>query len=417
MIRRASVLLLPLLAAAPATAVAQDALRIAGPSATVDAGLAWHRGHPAHPLDALRALGAEILDRDDDDDDGGGGGRTVVRLFGDTLEFAASAPFFLVAERVHQLADPVYTVGDTLFLPRQFFVEWLPTRHPDRVDFDAGILRTPDANVAAAASPSDSGAVDVDAIEGAAAAGDVADTADVDATPVVILDPGHGGRDPGRPGPDAFQEKDFTLALGHELADLLRGRGYEVHLTRTTDTLVAVTDRPGMANKLKAGRPRALFISLHANAFRNRSVRGFETYFLSEARTEDEARVAEMENASIYYERNGDPMAADTLDHILNSLRNSYYVRASRDLAASIQAALDPVHPSPNRGVKQGPFYVLVGSFMPAVLVEVAYLTNPRDAALLRDAGFQTRIAGALADAVDEFFDSHVYLSTREPPP
>lgn len=389
-----------LLLASPAGAMAQDALRLAGRDGTRETSTAWHHGHPAHPVGALRALGAHIELAD---------GTATVRLLGDTLEFTAMSPFFLAAGRVYQLAEPVYAVGDTLFVPRQLFVEWLPARHPDRLALEGGLLRL--ASAADADAPAEVGA---DPSPGP----DPESTSDdaEPATRVVILDPGHGGRDPGRPGPNGLREKDVALALTQGVAETLRRRGYEVHLTRTADTLIALADRPHMANEWKAGRPTSLFLSIHANAFRDRSVRGFETYFLSEARTEDERRVAEMENAAVVYERRDGEAVADTMSHILNSLRNTFYVRASNDLAGAIQVALERVHPGPNRGVRQAGFRVLVGAFMPAVLVEVAYITNPRDAALLRSGRFHGRVADALADAIDRFFDSHAYMSAAVPP-
>src|SRR5690606_20894181 len=125
-------------------------------------------------------------------------------------------------------------------------------------------------------------------------------------TRIVIIDPGHGGRDPGKIGPNGLREKDVTLAIARRLAALLRGReGYEVHLTRTADTLIALEDRPALANRWKAGRPAAVYISIHANSAVG-AARGFETFFLSEARTEDERRVAELENAAVAYEESHD---------------------------------------------------------------------------------------------------------------
>jgi N-acetylmuramoyl-L-alanine amidase len=232
---------------------------------------------------------------------------------------------------------------------------------------------------------------------------------------VVIIDPGHGGRDPGKAGFGGVLEKDVALAVSHRLAALLRERGYEVHMTRTTDTLIALADRPRLANKWKAGRPQALFLSIHANAASRGTAAGFETFFLSEARTADERRVAELENAAVQYEDDGgEAFDLDELGHILHGLRNNFYQRASNDFAEVVQQRLAAFHPGPNRGVKQAGFRVLVGALMPAVLVELAFITHPEEARLLATSSFQQNASRALAEAVGRFFESHEFLWTEQ---
>ncbi len=228
-------------------------------------------------------------------------------------------------------------------------------------------------------------------------------------TRLVVVDAGHGGRDPGKVGPDGVREKDVTLAIAKRLATALRERGYEVRMTRTTDTLIALADRPRMANRWKNGRPAALFVSIHANAYRG-SAEGFETYFLSDARTDDERRVAEMENAAVAYEERPAQAAGDDVGQILNGLRNDFYVHASDDLAEEVQRELAGFHPGPNRGVKQAGFRVLVGAFMPAVLVETAFISDRAEERLLATDGFQQKLALAIGDAIDRFFDRHEHL-------
>jgi N-acetylmuramoyl-L-alanine amidase len=307
-------------------------------------------------------------------------------LFGDTLIFDALSPWFRTRRAVEHLAFPVIRHGGVVHLPEQFFIEWLPAHHEARVDYRGGVLRARRAAGAIAAAV----------------------TRTPEDTRVVIIDPGHGGRDPGRIGPDGLREKDVALAISQRLARALRERGYEVHLTRATDTLVALGDRPRLANEWRDGRP-AVFVSLHANAADEDAVRGFETFFLSEARTEDEQRVAEMENAAIEFE-DGDGAVSD-LDVILNGLRNDFWVRASSDLAEIVQSGLASAHDGPDRGVKRAGFRVLVGALMPAVLVEVAFLSNRADAQMLASEAFRDRTARGIADAIHGFFESHHYLS------
>jgi N-acetylmuramoyl-L-alanine amidase len=384
------------LLAIPHALLAQaQALRIEGAGEPAVIPLAQHRGHPAFPVTALRRLGADVRTSPE-------GAR--IHLFGDTIIFETHSPFFFVSGRPQQLVAPVYSEGGILYLPHQFFAEWLPARYRDRLRFDGGVLRVLDGGSAAANATSSRSTSSSAARNSRAPA---------DNKRVVIIDPGHGGRDPGKPGPNGLKEKDVALQVAKRLADELRSReGYEVHLTRTTDTLISLADRPRMANEWKAGRPAALFISIHANSVTNPSVKGFETFFLSAARTEDERRVAEMENAAVEFEDGGD--AGENHDHdldwILNTLRNDFYLRASNDLAEVIQRKIGAIHPGPNRGVKQAGFRVLIGAFMPAVLVELAFISNREEAQLLGSATFQRRVSRALADAIDEFFRTHEHL-------
>ena len=238
--------------------------------------------------------------------------------------------------------------------------------------------------------------------------------------PLVVMDAGHGGEDPGALGPRGTREKDVTLAIARELAALLRAGGeLEVRLTRDRDTLIALRDRPLLANRWRgaataAGRP-ALFLSIHANAHRDPAARGFETYFLSEALTEEALRVAAMENAAQQYEGTARP--GDALSFILNDLRQNLYLRESSGWAAVVQARLGASHPGPDRGVKQAGFVVLEGAFMPAVLVEVAFISNRSEELLLSDPAARRRIARELAGAVEEFFGGSSLRTAGYPTP
>jgi len=222
----------------------------------------------------------------------------------------------------------------------------------------------------------------------------------------VVIDAGHGGRDPGAKGPGGTQEKDVALGIAEALARVLReDPGLEVHLTRDRDELIPLWQRGELATGWK-GERHGIFVSIHANALPNsRSTRGFETYFLSEARTEHERRVAALENASMELEdRSGAPASDPDLNFILTELRNLDHQHWSALLADLIQRELDPVHPGPDRGVKQGPFAVITNALMPAVLLEVGFITNPEEERLLRQESFQEDSARAVAKAIREFF-------------
>jgi N-acetylmuramoyl-L-alanine amidase len=336
---------------------------------------------------------------------------------GDTLRFWVTSPFFRAGRNVHQLTHPVQRLGTVVYVPEQFFIQWLPSTYPERFQYRDGLLYRVDA-VAVTPAAAHMPVPRTQATEVAPPpAGERAPAQAQRSAPqprstprVVVIDPGHGGRDPGKVGPNGLREKDVTLMISQRLAAMLRDRGYEVHLTRTTDTLIALADRPRLANQWKGDRPVAVFLSIHANSATVASARGFETFFLSEARTEDERRVAEMENESIRFEDTPRQPAANGLDQILNNLRNDFLMRASHDLASVLQEKMAAFHPGPNRGVKRAGFYVLVGSIMPAVLIETAFISNRDEASLLGTQAFQQKLAFGIADAVDEFFRRNEHL-------
>jgi N-acetylmuramoyl-L-alanine amidase len=378
-------------------AAAQSSLRIG--DATVD--VQRINGHPMVSAAALTSLGARTETV---------AGRTRVVLYGDTITLTAYSPFFSRNREQFQLASAPVRAGATLWIPLQFFSSWLPAKYSTRVAYASGVLRPlrPVAVAEAQRPRADSPRV--------AARTDTAritapPTSTVRQTRVVVLDAGHGGRDSGKPGPNGVLEKNAALLVVNRLAGFLRERGYEVHLTRSRDTLISLADRPHMANVWKNGRPAALFMSVHANSGA-RAAKGFETYFLSEARTEDERRVAEMENAAVQFEEKKSGPAPE-LDQIVSGLKNDFYLRASHALAQSVQSSLATVHGGPNRGVKQAGFRVLIGALMPAVLVEMAFISNPDEAQLLGTSAFQQKIAFSLAAAIDHFFATHQELLSQ----
>lgn len=360
----------------PASVPAQEpVLRIGGAASAVIQGTHLD-GAAAFPVRALETLGFRIADATSG---------FMAILGPDTLRFWDTSPFFRSAGRVHQLAFAAREHAGAMHLPEQFFIQWLPSAYPDRFQYSGGSLNRQDGARREAAVR-------------------------VAATRVVVIDPGHGGRDPGRVGPGGIREKDVTLTISKRLAAVLTERGYEVHLTRTNDTYISLADRPRFANDWKGDRPVAVFLSIHANAARAASAHGFETFFLSEARTADERRVAEMENEAIRFDDHPPALGENGLDQILGTLRSDFLMRASHDLAAIVQANIADFHPGPNRGVKRAGFHVLIGTIMPAVLIETAFISNRDEARLLSSTSFQQKMARGIADGVDEFFKRNEHL-------
>jgi N-acetylmuramoyl-L-alanine amidase len=222
---------------------------------------------------------------------------------------------------------------------------------------------------------------------------------------MVVIDAGHGGPDNGMTGPIGtqawFLEKDVTLSVAKKLATVLRARGVDVMMTRTTDTLIALADRGKIANSNHGD----VFISIHVNAPGYNTAaaareRGFETYFLAEAKTEDERRVQDMENESVKFETGANAPKGDPLSFIITDMAQNEHLRESSDLAQTIQNGLIDVHPGPNRGVQQANFSVLRGSYMPAVLVEIGFGSNQSEATFLSDQDNQRALARNIAESV-----------------
>lgn len=387
----------------PGTSAAQS-LRLGTGAAPADRS----RGFLAYPVEALQSIGAKV--------DGDARGARVI-LFSDTISFTAGSAFFRARGGAQQMVSPAYVLRDKLLVPAQVFSEWLPRTYGTQLAYRAGVLET--TRLASAETRTAPAASARPQTQPQSRPQTPPQTQPLPQRPVatrpavtqpriVVIDAGHGGRDPGAHGPNGLLEKSTALAIATRLSGFLKERGYEVRMTRASDTLIALADRPHFANQWKGERPAAVFVSIHANSGAS-AASGFETYFLSEARTEDERRVAEMENAAVRFEDKPAGPAPE-LDLIVNGLKNDYFQRASNDLAEVIQEHLAGVHPGPNRGVKQAGFRVLVGALMPAVLVEVGFISNREESRLLGTSVFQQKVAYSLAQAVDKYFSTHEHL-------
>jgi len=236
----------------------------------------------------------------------------------------------------------------------------------------------------------------------------VADTMDPDVR-VVIIDPGHGGNDAGTTGISGIREKDVALEVALRLARILRSDPLlEVHLTRDEDRYVAPWRRGEMATALK-GQRFGVFVSIHANAMPNDSVtRGLEVYFLNEARTEHERRVAAVENAAPPAEGVSRwEIGESELGGILRELMSLDGHRWSSVLAESMSGGLDDVPQVRNSGVRQAPLAVVTNTLMPGVLVELGYLTNRAEEARLTQGRHQEALAQGMASGIYDFLEHY----------
>ncbi len=216
----------------------------------------------------------------------------------------------------------------------------------------------------------------------------------------IVVDPGHGGKDPGAVR-SRMREKDWNLAVGKELAALLKKAGFEVKMTRDNDTFIALSERSKMSNNFKAD----LFVSVHTNASKNRNAHGFQVYFRSEKATDKEAAdVAAMENEAMQYEE----VHYNFVDALLQSLAKNEFVNESSKLAGYVR---NSVYKQPgigiavnqNSSVRQANFYVLKGVNSPAILVEMGYISSSKDRARLSQKAVQKKMAQGIFNGIRDY--------------
>ncbi|HVN29766.1 MAG TPA: N-acetylmuramoyl-L-alanine amidase, partial [Candidatus Binataceae bacterium] len=227
--------------------------------------------------------------------------------------------------------------------------------------------------------------------------------------PLVMIDPGHGGYDPGTQSSSGILEKDLALNIAQRVAYALKARGVRAQLTRNTDEFIPLSERTRRANVADAD----LFVSIHLNSSPNPETTGIEVYYLNNTTDRATIRLARMENAGV----TGTSAPIDgNLNYILADLRQNYKATEAASLARSIdtqtvndldaQLGLE-VNPL---GAKMGPFYVLVGAHMPAVLVECGFLSNPTEAQRLAAASYQDVLAEGIATAVARYLTSEAAM-------
>jgi N-acetylmuramoyl-L-alanine amidase len=307
----------------------------------------------------------------------------AMQMDGERVRFAPGSPFFSVGDEIFQLANPVYSDGANLMVPVSWALDWLPRERPRRWRYlDGRLVERPPTTLRPPTRDSW----------------------------IVAIDAGHGGRDPGAIGVRGTKEKDVTLAIALDLAKRLRReRGIEVVLTREADTLIALTDRPRVLELSGLDHPPDLFLSIHGNSMPRvpNPARGVETYFLAVAKTDQARQVAMRENSALEFETDTPEEYLEPLQYILSDLQSTGNLQESSLLATVIQGSVSEALRAPNRGVKQAGLVVLVGATMPAVLVEVGYLSNRDEEMLLRSSSYQAKIADALADAVVDYLSDY----------
>jgi N-acetylmuramoyl-L-alanine amidase len=225
--------------------------------------------------------------------------------------------------------------------------------------------------------------------------------------PLVMIDPGHGGYDPGTQSTSGVLEKDLALQIAARLKASLEARGIRAQVTRSSDVFLSLSERTRIANRTGAD----LFVSIHLNSSPNIETTGIEVYYLNNTTDRATIRLARMENSGA--DGYGAPDASHlNLNYILTDLRQNYKASEAASLAKMIDeqtvADLDAgLGLNVNAlGAKMGPFYVLVGAHMPAVLVECGFLSNRTEALRLTGADYQNLLAGAISTAIVHYFNA-----------
>jgi N-acetylmuramoyl-L-alanine amidase len=219
----------------------------------------------------------------------------------------------------------------------------------------------------------------------------------------VVIDPGHGGKDPGAIGRTGLKEKDVVLDVSKRIKKELEKKGIEVIMTRDSDRFISLSKRAKIANEKNAD----LFVSIHANANRARWLRGFEVYTLSEA-TDDNARaLAASENSVLEYEEGSIAKHTKNLDAIIWDLQFTEERRESIELAGFICRGASKKTRLKNRDIKSARFYVLKGAEMPAVLVELSYLSNKKDERNLKKSSYKQKLAKGIAEGMMDYKEEY----------
>lgn len=317
------------------------------------------------------------------------GEKITWRLGGVELEFEDMIAFFTAGGVRYQLVAEPRLAGGKFLVPLQLATEFLPRLLPDSYAFntegDLAVLSGSTPAVQQAQPTRDGKSYRIH---------------------TVVIDPGHGGKDPGTLGRRyRLSEKQIVLDICRRVARKIEERSdLKVVLTRGTDEFIPLAGRGQLANKSGAG----LFVSVHVNASRNRGLDGSSTYFLSAAKTDEERATAMLENGALKFEvGEQDSRSSDEINLILQDMAQNEYLRESKDLSEIIQRELARTSGLNDRGLRQANFAVLRGAYMPAALIETAYISNPGDEKKLNSPAFRDKLAEAITAGIIKYVQQY----------
>lgn len=297
--------------------------------------------------------------------------RLKVNMYNQEIVFLLDSSFVTAGREIYNMTFPVILNETRYYIPVNFLQEVLPLIYPDEIIYKIDKIMAP---------------VPID-----------------NRIRSIVIDPGHGGKDPGAIGFSGKNyEKDITLSIAQQVAALIReNTNVKVYLTRQDDQFVSLRERTEFANDVGAD----LFISIHTNAHDNKEISGVETYFLSTAKTDDARATEALENAVVYHYEGGEEALEryNDLSFVLADMAQTEHLHESHDLCVNLQTNLVQALESKDRGVKQAGFYVLKGAFMPAVLIETGFISNKYEERKLARSSYQGKIATSIYQGVDNF--------------
>ncbi|HHE36952.1 MAG TPA: N-acetylmuramoyl-L-alanine amidase [Candidatus Cloacimonetes bacterium] len=292
-------------------------------------------------------------------------------MYGQEMIFLLDSAYLFYQNEIYNFNQPIISRKGKYLIPVFFLENVLPQLYPKQIQFNTNFI--------SAELPIDN------------------------SIHRIVLDPGHGGKDPGAVGYSKKNyEKDVALAVARKLKRiLLEQMSVEVYLTREKDEFVSLQKRTKFANEKKAD----LFISIHCNAARKKTANGIEVYFLSTAKTDDARAVEALENDVVFKYEGGEEAVKqyDDLAFILADMAQSEYLEESYNLSMRLQNDLIRTTESRDRGVKQANFYVLRGAFMPAVLIELGFLSNKEEEKKLTKSSYQNKLAQSIYESIRDF--------------
>jgi len=297
--------------------------------------------------------------------------RIYFTLYDEQFIFLIHSTFFTFKNKDYKYSYPLLTIRGKYYLPLEFITSLLPQLFKDKVTWNGKKLII---------------------------------TKPTDYTiKTIVIDPGHGGKDPGAVGKTIkAQEKDINLSVSLLLKSLLEKElNVKVLLTRCDDRFVSLQERTKFANDNKAD----LFISVHTNASKDRNSRGVEMYYLSTAKTTEARAVEALENSVVeIYEGGKEALRKyNDVDLILSDILQAENLEHSNTLAFKLQMNMCAGTKSNDRGIKQANFYVLRGAFMPAVLVEMGFISHPVEESFLVNKQYQERLARTIFEGIKSF--------------
>ena len=297
--------------------------------------------------------------------------RLKVNIYGEQIIFLLESSYLSFGTDIYNTEFSLISKGDKHFLPVIFLKELLPLLYPSKIEFSNNKI--------------------------------IADTPVDKSIRTIVLDPGHGGKDPGAIGYSKNNyEKDIVLKIAKTLKkDLEKNLDVNVFLTRESDEFISLQQRTLFANQCEAD----LFISIHINAHPSNKAHGIEVYYLSTAKTDDARAVEALENSVVYDYEGGEKAVKeyDDLAFILADMAQSEHLEESYQQALKIQHSLVKHTKARDRGVKQANFYVLRGAFMPAVLLELGYITNKEEEKKLIKFSYQDKLTKAIFEGIKDF--------------